>query len=538
MKLSPLTYLVLLLIALVVQAGLTLWPGALSMTGHEIDYLQSVDIAYRIADGDVPHRDFMTPLGVLSFLPMVPFLKAGHGPGMAYLLSQLAVAAILLPPIWWVGVSRLSGWTRGLYGVGMVMLATAMIFGNANPSLTTSMYYNRWAWVLTGFVVLILMLPARPGWRAPVVDGLILGASGAALALIKATYVIGLLPFVLLVLLQDRPVRLVLASLVPVAAILGWATVTFGGIGFWTDYVGDLLAVAGGEMRSFPGVSFADMTSAPDALHITAVMVLAVVFWRKAGLEQAGLRLLVLGPGLLYITWQNWGNDPKWLFLLAVLLLTLAPRPGVFAGLDRGIFARVLAGAALLLFAPSMINIATSTSRHAMQSPDSYTSLFRDLQKADVRILVEKSFRPVQSIQLEDYPLPPGAEMPEDAETEPVVVNGETLPDCELTGGFVGWTYRAVDQLGAVEELPGRPLLVADLYDHLWLFGPFARVPGMAPWYYGTEDGFDAVEYVVVPFCPASAQARQLKLDRIAERGWRLEEVLRTDLFILLRKAG
>ena len=204
MSFAPLRYFFVLLAALVALAGITILPGALRVTGHEIDLIQTLDISYRMLEGDRPHEDFMTPLGVLSFLPIIAFLDQGYGPGMSFLLSQVLVTAILLPGIWWMGVSRLEGWPRTIYGVAMVLLGTSLIFGGDNPSITTAMFYNRWAWILASFVILLVFLRPRAGWNAPVIDGALLGLAGAALVLIKVTYVLGLAPVVLVWLAQER----------------------------------------------------------------------------------------------------------------------------------------------------------------------------------------------------------------------------------------------------------------------------------------------------------------------------------------------
>ncbi len=541
MSLAPLRYALVLLAVLAALAGITLFPGVLRVTGHEVDLIQTLDISYRILDGDKIHQDFMTPLGVLAFLPIMVFLEAGFGPGTSYLMAQLLVAALVLPGIWWVGCSRFVGKLRYAYGIAMVLLAVALIFGAANPAITTSMYYNRWAWILTGFVILVLMIPARDGWRAPILDGVLLGLACAALVLIKVTYVIALAPFALLVVLQDRALLLVLAGVLTLGAALGLATVSLGGMAYWQAYAGDLLAVSGSDVRSFPGVPLADMVASPANLPMTALLVLAVVYWRKVGLDRAGLRLLILAPGLIYITWQNWGNDPKWLFFLALLLLALAPGAGAkpFMGVPAGQFRGILALLALVLYAPSMMNIAMSTPRHMSFPAEGYSPLFRDLAKADIEILTAKSYRPEATVYLDGI-LPPATGQTDDedaTEDTAVTLNGEVLPDCNLRFGLIGWTYTAVAQLGAFEGAPGRRILVADIYDHLWMFGPFERTGSMAPWYYGTEDGFEGTEMVLVPLCAVSAQARKLKLERMADLGWTLDEVFRTDLFILLKRA-
>ena len=538
MSLAPLRYAVLLLITFLLIGAVTVLPGVLRVTGHEFDLVHTLDIAYRLAEGDRPHLDIMTPLGVLAFAPIVTFLKQGFGPGMSYLWAQVLVTAVLLPGIWWIGVSRLQGWLRGVYGVSMVLLGLSLIFGNDNPSITTAMYYNRWAWALASFVIGMVMLQPREGWRSPLADGLLLGAAGGALALIKLTYVVALAPAVLVFILADRAWATLGFAILGCLAVLAVPTLGYG-TWFWQAYAADLIAVATGEMRTFPGVELGDIVASPANLSKTLLLLAAIMFWRKTGRMTEGLRLLVLGPGLIYITYQNWGNDPKWLYFLALLLIALPPLKSekAFFGVPAPAAARVMALICVVLYLPSMITISTSSFRHLALKGEEYTPLFADLSKGDIEIQTLKSYTPGAAVPIENIPFPAGFEPEEEVETS-ITVNGERLIDCSLRDGYSGWTQKMIGQLGAAEAAVGHRVMVADIYDHLWLYGPFQRNIGAAPWYYGTDDGIDGAEFVMVPLCPMSTDARRRKLELIAEKGLTLEEELRSDLFILYRLAG
>ena len=536
MNLSAVRLAIYLVSAWLLISALTLFPGALRITGHEVDFLHALDTAYRIGEGDLPHLDYMTPLGLFAFLPIALFLQAGFGPGVSYLLAQVTVTAVLLPAIWWVGASRLQGWTRLLWGLGMVALGLSMIFGADNPAITVSMYYNRWAWIPAGVVVMLLLLPPRPGWNSALIDGALLGLAGAVLVMTKMTYVLALAPFALLALVGWRQWARLAIALVVFAVALGVVTLALGGIEYWMAYARDLLSVAIDSRRKYPGAAYADLISAPKFLPMTVLLLVSIIFLRTNGRKGEGLALLILGPGLIYITYQNWGNDPKWLFLLAIILFTLPVAERAFWGIRGSDFARILACAALLLYAPSMLNILTSSLRHAGVETEDYTPMFLDLAKADIEVRAKQNFVPVMEIPMTGIDMPEGHEPEEMA--EPLRINGEELSACTLSTGFVGWTHKAVAQLGAVEEAVGQTVIMADVYDHLWLFGPFARSPGMAPWYYDSEDGFDGARYLLVPLCPVSPDAARGKLEVIEDLDWRLEEVIRTDLFILYRRAG
>ncbi|MEO1550066.1 MAG: hypothetical protein AAFR93_06495 [Pseudomonadota bacterium] len=60
----------------------------------------------------------------------------------------------------------------------------SLVHGGDEPSVSVSMYYNRWAWTLAFSLWILLFLPARPGYRAPLVDGLVLGLGFAAFSVL------------------------------------------------------------------------------------------------------------------------------------------------------------------------------------------------------------------------------------------------------------------------------------------------------------------------------------------------------------------
>lgn len=536
MKLASLRFALILAATFVLLAGITIAPGSLRLTGHEVDTIHTLDIVYRLAEGARPHVDLMTPLGVFAFLPIQIFVERGYGPGVAFLMGQAVVTLLLLPGIWWVGTSRLSGWVRPVYGVGMVVLAMALIFGGENPALTLSMYYNRWAWVLASFIILPILLAPRAGWRSPVVDGIVMGTAGAALAMIKVTFVIALMPVVLVFLLRERPLMLAGAAIAVAGAILGWVTFAYGGIGFWQAYVADLLEVSGSRVRPYPGLELGDIIASPKFLPISALLMATVILWRRAGMEAQGLYLLLLAPGFVYITFQNWGNDPKWLFLLGIVLLAHRPSPAtapIFNVSPRAA-ALVLACFAFLLYFPSMSNLATSGMRNLTYDTKDMSPILPAPDRQDILIAADRKYIGNAEVPFTGVGYPKDL-TPEEPVIQSFEVAGESFPDCVMAGPVVGWMWEASEQLQALPELRGQQIYTADIHDFLWLFGPFAPVRGAGPWYYGTDGNLDEADYLMVPFCAVSARARRLKLEDMAASGRELEEVLRTDLFILLR---
>ena len=113
------------------------------------------------------------------------------------------------------------------------------------------------------------------------------------------------------------------------------------------------------------------------------------------------------------------------------------------------------------------------------------------------------------------------------------MLNGDTLPECQIEGGISGWFELVDDDLTAA-GFAGSSILGTDLYSAYWMFGDFKPVKGAAPWYYGGLSGAENADYVVVPLCPMAFSLRSEMLKAFDEAGWTLREVRRTPLYILM----
>ncbi|MDA0223602.1 MAG: hypothetical protein O3A08_13175 [Proteobacteria bacterium] len=111
-------------VILVVQASLLLGKGVLLIEKHEGDALHVLEIVFRMSEGQWLHLDFMTPLGVLSFAPIVWLMSLGLGAGKAIMVSFVLFAAILLPALWWACYSRLSGWMAYAFGAVVIVMVS------------------------------------------------------------------------------------------------------------------------------------------------------------------------------------------------------------------------------------------------------------------------------------------------------------------------------------------------------------------------------------------------------------------------------
>jgi len=519
-------------ILLVFFVAASLLKGGLYVDRHEGDTLHLLDILMRMQAGQVPHRDFATPIGVLAFLPITVFQWLGAGPGMAFLLAQCAIGLLLAPLVFHIAVSRMRGGAPYLFAALMMVLIFALIHGGSDLGQSVSMHYNRWAWALAFCAILLAVvtpeLPQRPG-----VDGALIGLCMAALVLLKITYFVAFaLPVALALMLRGawRSLAFALAAGLLVAAI----ATALGGIDFWAGYLRDLTSVAASETRPAPGHSLGLVLAGASHLPGTVLLLAAVVLLRRGGRDFEGLILLILAAGFIYVTWQNFGNAQHWLFLVAMLLLALPPRsepPGGPTG--RGQFAVTVA--ALALIAPDFVNMAQSQLRHLGEPPEEYVALVPALP--DVQAARIRNLRVDAEVAYEDV-VPQLAPFVTEEERMPVVeFRGEALPRCTQASG-AGAMYRVMaDQLHAAELNESAGLFVADTLQTVWLYGPFRPVQGAEPWYYGGLPGWADADYLLIPLCPIAPHNRDVALQAITEAGTELEEVARTDLFILYRKS-
>ena len=522
-----------------VMALAPLAAGGLYVTQHEGDTLHLADLVLRMADaGQLPHLDFMTPIGVLALWPIAVFAKLGLGLGHAIFAAQALMAAALFGPILRAAQSRFPGALAWGFALYVLALCRGLVQGEATAATSVSMHYNRWAWAMA-YVAVPLALLEPLGGRRPALDGVLIGLMMAGMVLIKVTYFAAFAPAVVVALLARRDFATLFWALVAGLAVAVAVTGLLG-LDFWRAYLHDLLTVAASEGRSAPGDSFSGILGAPKYVTGTLLLVAAVIFLRQAEAMAEGLGLLILMPAFFYVTYQNFGNDPQWLVLLALLALTLRPASGIANGLGwRLRDALLVVGVgALALGAGSAINLVWSPLRAAFPDTENTVALLSARpQDGDILVKGPRVYRVTETVS-GDGPGAPFAAFASKGKSskpeEPAVLNGETLPDCEIATGF-GASFEALsaDLQGA--GYGGSGVLVADLFSALWLYGPFTPIEGAAPWYYGGTPGLENAAHVLVPLCPNSKERRAEILKAIGTAGWTLLEERRTPSYVLLR---
>ena len=511
---------------IVVFGGLSLARGALFVDRHEGDTLHLIEIITRMNMGQWPHIDFVTPLGVMSFLPIVAFMWAGFGVGLSVLLGQVAFALAAVLPIWWAGRSRLDAPVAFAFGGAMIIMSLAMVHGEAATNVSMSMHYNRWSWVLAFVAVLIATLDPKTKASQPL-DGLVLGLTMSFFILAKVTYGVAFAPALIVALILRKQWQAMGMGIGVVALCLALIT-ALGGLSFWDAYVGDLLLVSGSDIRPRAGFDWATLLSAPAFAIGNIVLIAAIILCRKGEDPRMGLILILLTPAFLYVTYQNYGNDPKWLLLLAILLVTVSQRP-VMLG---------LALVAASLIAPSYLNMAVSPLRHLLLKDKEFTQVFETASHGDFysptdRFWRVQTRRPLVFAEAEFTYLNDLA----DHEGSPEF-QGEKLPICLQELGLFG-TMRAIAKDLSDQGLSaGKTVFTADTFGNFWLFGDLEPTQFGAPWYYGNLSGFANADYLMVPVCPANPRAfRSILKDLNAREGDDLTEIRRTELYILYKKS-
>lgn len=523
-------------VVLAVQAGLLLGKGVLLIDQHEGDALHLIEIIMRMGAGEWPHLDFMTPIGVMAFLPISRLVALGAGAGHAIVGGMVVMAVILLPAIWWVSWSRFSGWLAYGFGAFVIILVTALVYGGPVQVASISMYYNRWAWAVAFLIVAVAVL--GEGREGRLADGAVLGFGMAFLALCKVTFFAALLPGVLIALVLRRAWFQIGLALVAAFAVALVITLT-AGIGFWSAYLGDLVAVSRSGIRPQPSETLAVLLIGPSFLAANGALLAAIIFLRQSGRALEGLALLAFAPGFVYITYQNWGNDPKWLFLLAFLLFELRPdrHQNNALGWDIARAMTVVGGIALALFLPSLVNLAFSDLRHARMSSAGFFQVLPDAKNGDLAMRTDRMYLPArrEAFELRDPAIRTLADETRDQADDRLL--GQTLWSCKLEMGLVGVLHQMARDLEKIPETDGTTVFVADTFSNLWLFGPTRPLHHGSPWYYGGERGLHEADFVLVPLCPVTPRARSQVLGAIeADETLALSEVARNDLFILLRR--
>jgi hypothetical protein len=184
--------------ALVVVCGLSVFVGLAAPLGsfaHDTFFL--IDNAYRVAQGQVPHRDFSSAWGPVMFLiDATGLVLSGMRP------SGLGVANALFGGLFGVWAflivrSRWSSPSACAVGIYTMLLITAPFSISNNPfDFGYAMSYNRYGFALFGIVIMECVALNDARVRRGFVGAISTGIAIALLAFLKISFALVAIPFV------------------------------------------------------------------------------------------------------------------------------------------------------------------------------------------------------------------------------------------------------------------------------------------------------------------------------------------------------
>lgn len=290
---------VVFIAVLLFVCGLSVWIGVaapLRSFAHDVFFF--LDNGYRVAQGQVPHRDFSSAWGPVMFLMeaaglgLAGMTPAGLGIANGLFGGGIAVWTFLLARPRW---SPPAASAIGIYAVLLMVAPFALSF---NPlSYSYAMLYNRYGYALIGLILLecASVLAPRPiTSRQQIAGAASTGAALAMLLFLKVSFAIFAAPFIALSLLY-APRRCRIAGLTCGFGIFALAMLSYLRFDL-TDIFIDLRTAATARRQSlmlWRGL-------APlDALQIILIL-LFVVPIRRAGTDRRtwiGWLLFALATG-------------------------------------------------------------------------------------------------------------------------------------------------------------------------------------------------------------------------------------------------
>ncbi|MEM7753130.1 MAG: hypothetical protein AAF230_06935 [Pseudomonadota bacterium] len=523
----------------VVAYGALSWAaGGLFVDTHEGDTYHLLDILSRLQDGAVPHLDFVTPLGALAFWPVHWIIQTGQTTGAALILSQIAFAFCLLPFVAYAASTRLTRGVAIYFGLTTLGVVLALSYGTATAGVGISMHYNRWAWGVSFAMLLLALVPARGPQRA-VLDGILIGLLAAALLLLKITYFATLVPVAAIALWQMHRARGLLSALIAGTLVVAAVTVMHG-VSYWFGYLHDLRLVSSTDIRPSVGKSFDQIAADPTHLGATLAGILTALILRRSAAGATGLAALLLIPGFMFITYQNFGNDPHWLVFLPVLILAYRPTlDGAVFGFDAQKVATVAAVSAFAVFFPSFANLALSPLSHLSLDKSGFQPMLPEGAGHDgIFIRQDRAYNMAAQVFRDQEP-GPWAPYTQVLERAPLAeFQGVVFPECNWLSGSKGYFETLGGDLAAAGLPEGSRLLNADLMAAFWFFAPVSPPEGSAPWYYGRLTGLENTDYIMVPKCAFATPVRNIMLQEMAEADVQFTLVRDNDLMALFRVGG
>lgn len=510
----------ILLALLSVAGGLTLVPAEFRLSEVHAPFLVLVQTLRLMASGALAHLDFPTvtgPLGVRPFLwarDLAALAGWPAGLGFALGLGQFLVVLAILPPLWWVAVSRMGRRLAAFLALVLTIVIIALVPGEGGLSLGLDAHAVRWSWAWATLALLIVVVPARVR-RADEADGLALGGALTVLALTRSDLALALsVPVALGLVYQFRARVLAIAIgvLLIVWAVLFWRH----GTAYWAAWARDLGASCPGlaDPALWPTLLPGRLT--PGFAVAAPLAAGAALLLRRAS-RGAGATLLLVLPFLLLAGLLMDGTGMLWLMPVAFALMALLPDEG--DGPRRAIAGAALA--TLVLMAPMLAAMAASPVRHLMAQNDPAGPILP--ATPDLALLGAEELIRVETRLAPNGAVPAGT----------MTFGDRPVPDCRLAGGVVSALRDQAMVLAGAGLVDGRQPFVADITGPHWILAPLDPLPGMAPRQDRGLPGLAGADMLLVPDCPLDPAQRARILTLIAAGDMTVTEVFRGEMFTL-----
>ena len=169
--------------------GVVWWTGAVPQIVFGHDVMVLLEGGWKWKSGSVPHTDYYSPFGALTFLLVAVGMDLSGSMVGALPAATCIVGVVALAMALYATFSRLH--PLAAFAATVILIAAAVTPHELRFDSTVWSYaavYNRWAYALFGVAAIVIGLPPRPWKGAEWTDGLIAGACVALLLFLKISY--------------------------------------------------------------------------------------------------------------------------------------------------------------------------------------------------------------------------------------------------------------------------------------------------------------------------------------------------------------
>lgn len=286
------------------------------------DHLIFFDGADRVLNGQLPNRDFHTPLGPLNYLlPALGYGLSGTLGGMMPVATAIFTVA-LLPLLLYVCRSRLPHAFALAFGLYILILTIAPVHvGDTLPLPTFAVFYNRWGYAVLSLLFLFL-LPRKDGAGSDRRDIAVMAACVLLLFYLKISYAAVAGAFVAGLVAFPHTRRIALWSGLAVALSMAVVELFWSGTG---EYLEDIVMAtqASGAVR---GGLKSVAVALSDNLVAGFILLCAVgmALFSGVGWGTALMCLYMAGSGVLLANQNHQGSNIL-TFIPAALVAATAP---------------------------------------------------------------------------------------------------------------------------------------------------------------------------------------------------------------------